>query len=71
METLTLTDYYAQLEAHDWYYEYTEDARVWKNGREQRDALIEGTKAGAEFADLYNAYYNYIFNDEAKPAKPE
>ena len=27
------------LKTHDWYYEYSDDHRVWQRGRDQRDEI--------------------------------
>ena len=35
----TLADYRAALAAHDWFYEFSDDHRVWGNGRNQEARL--------------------------------
>ena len=27
------------LKSHDWYYEYSDDHRVWRHGKEQREEI--------------------------------
>lgn len=36
---MTLDQYIAQLKAHDWFYEYSDDSRVWQAGRDVREQL--------------------------------
>jgi hypothetical protein len=32
------------LKSHDWYYDYSDDHRVWRRGTEQHDALLKMRK---------------------------
>lgn len=57
-----LVDLERQLKAHDWQYQYADDGRVYREGRDQRDSIVAlGRKLAqlgykAEFDSLFNAY---------------
>ena len=35
-----MNEYIKLLQAHDWYYNYSDDFNVWQKGRKERDQLI-------------------------------
>ena len=57
METISLSEYQARLIAHDWSYDYSDDNRVWKRGREEHQKLQEYAKLSEAHMDLYKVYY--------------
>lgn len=52
----TTEDYLQALRGHDWYYDYTEDHRVWEAGRNQRDALNDMRKRFDPTGEIWNQY---------------
>ena len=73
---LTLQEFYALLERHDWYYDWSDDHRVWRKGTRERNILESLAKEnGPEYQTLLEQYRKYMFkaNTEqiSKPARPE
>ena len=49
------------LKTHDWYYQMTEDHRVWQRGSQQRSKIRElVNELGNEGKDLYDRYYQGV-----------
>ena len=74
---MTLQTLYGLLENHDWYYEYSDDGRVYRAGRDAEMALREASKESAAHLELYSTYHEYVFSGPAwntekkpKPASP-
>lgn len=64
MPTLEEFDAYVkQLGNHDWTFEYSDDGRVWRRGKDQQKVLLEKTK-DEMLSFAYLAYVNYTFADE-------
>jgi hypothetical protein len=40
---MTLAEFHAQLRAHDWFFQYSDDGRVYREGREDAARLAEAT----------------------------
>ena len=51
-------DYFRRLEAHDWYYEMSDDHGAWVKGNKEDKALREEAKKEG-FEELYEAFINY------------
>lgn len=66
-----LDEFYTKLGYHDWYYQYSDDHRVWRNGQANYDTLKMIAKESPEHQKLFEDFANYIFRDGDKPAKPE
>ena len=50
------------LETHDWFYQYTEDSRVYKRGSEQRAAIMTLVRELEEAGDyLFTKYHRLKF----------
>jgi hypothetical protein len=74
---MNLSDFYNALEAHDWYFDYSDDHSVWKRGVAARDALVAASKESPEHTALFKAYREHMFtgkpwgNEKApKPVRP-
>jgi len=48
--------YNLMLEKHDWYYEYSDDHRVYSAGRRYRDMLLCHTRACPTLKEMYYEY---------------
>ena len=44
------------LKKHDWFYEYSDDHRVWQNGREERTVLNSLREQFDPQATLWNTF---------------
>jgi hypothetical protein len=73
----TLNELYTDLESHDWFFNFSDDARVWKRGTAEHDRLTELAASIPGGTDLMTAYSTHIFSvhegrpDAPKPARPE
>lgn len=48
-------EYQKLLDSHDWFYEYSDDGRVWRAGYESKQRLLNLAKQNPEFAKMYDA----------------
>ena len=62
--------YVKRLSNHDWTFEYSDDGRVWRRGKEQQSALIAQAGKSELLTAAYVAYVNYTFTN-AKTSWPE
>lgn len=64
-------DKYVQaLAGHDWYYDYSDDARVHRAGLANSQKLQSQMQANPNWTQAYWAYVNYYFSEgEAKDNK--
>ncbi len=53
---MTLEQYIAALKAHDWYYEYSDDHRIWTEGRDHKAKIREGRKLHDPDYSIWNQY---------------
>ena len=54
----TIEEFIKLCKHHDWTFEYSDDHRAWKKGREERDFLMSCVKEGG-------VDYMHIFTEEA------
>jgi len=75
---MTLAELYRELERHDWFYQMSDDPRVYHSGNdnERRLQYMAGAIPGG--LDLMRSYSQHVFSGEAfgtprhpKPAKPD
>lgn len=69
---MKLAEFYARLERHDWWYEMSDDPKVFRAGQAERDALRVIAITGPEHQDLYEAMVaHHRWNGTgARPPKP-
>lgn len=71
---LSIQSFYDDLVHHDWYYEYSDDGRVWRQGRADKERLEAEAKAGGvEYEALYQGFARHYFsygNGPELPARP-
>lgn len=53
---MTLQQYRAALAAHDWYFEYSDDYRVWAEGKRHKATLREGQREHDQTFAIWNEY---------------
>ena len=68
---MTPEEYYVELERHDWFYEYTDDHRVWQLGKANLARLQSIAQENPVLLGLYEAFSEYMFRDGTKPTLPE
>lgn len=57
MEHITLAQYWDMLNAHDWYYEMSDDNRTWAKGQQEAKELAD--------ISLISPYYDKLLKDFA------
>lgn len=58
---MTRQEFFDKVNRHDWFYEYSDDHRVWREGSNSFDTIRNAMKENAEFRAIYDeftAYYN-------------
>lgn len=58
---LNLDDYIGMLKSHDWFYEYSDDHRMWVRGKEQRAAILEAKSKLDPDYSVWNDYCPDMF----------
>lgn len=73
-----LQEYYRQLEAHDWYFEQSDDIHVWRRGKAKRNELYIASTKSPEAGTLWKEWNVYMFSGKPwgtekapKPVFPE
>lgn len=64
---ITLNGLLNELDAHDWYYGYSDDSKAYKNGCDNSARLQAIAEQLAAYKALYKEYIEYINNDAEKP----
>ncbi len=49
-------DFIDLLKKHDWYYQYSDDSRVYNKGKKERDYIERIVQIHPEFVELYHLY---------------
>lgn len=75
METVTLKEYYQMLDKHDWYFDWSDDGRVWEKGRANNSRLAAISTQSPKHKELWEGFKKHKFtgkpwNTEQAP-KPE
>ena len=68
-----LTEFYDKLEAHDWFYYYSDSSAVFSKGqRSESDISREAHQKGGPFLELYMRYKDHIHSKTQlpKPLRP-
>ena len=70
---MTLLQFWDRLEAHDWYFEFSDDMSRWKHGTEDLEEL-EGisiiSEAHREMYLEFEKHYSSGSEKVSKPARP-
>lgn len=66
-----LSVYYDMLDAHDWLFEYSDDPRIWRAGRDVEKRLDMIAAESNAHRDLHQQFYAYKMHpDEQLSRKP-
>jgi len=75
---MTLAELYRELERHDWFFEMSDDPRVYSSGRENQNRLRTAAQFIEGGRDLMSAYSKHVFSGPAfgtakapKPPRPD
>lgn len=67
---ITLQGYYDQLARHDWYYMYTDDIRIYRNGSDEETRLRVLAKTAPEYQRLFDDFSAHKFKGGTLPERP-
>jgi len=76
MFKMTLTEFYDILNKFDWYYDFSDDHRVYMRGEKRKSEILHMVREGGEkFDALYKAFVAHHFSgtgwNTEKAPKPE
>lgn len=62
---MDIAQYFNLLEAHDWFYEFSDDHSVWSRGHEEHNRLKSIANQSDLHERLYNAFIAYHSSGDA------
>ena len=72
---MTLQEFYDAVERHDWFYEMSDDHRVWVNGEAARARLENEASTDFRKREILDAFTKHHYSGEpwstTKAPKPE
>ena len=76
-EKVSLKSYWDMLNAHDWYYDYSDDHSVWKAGLANKQRLRALADDSVDHKEMCTGFEKHYFSGEVfgtlklpKPPKP-
>jgi len=66
----SFAEFYDMLDAHDWYYQFSDDHRSWLAGQNQMMRIKETIKRQPELAPLFQQFKNHYDPAGPKAEKP-
>lgn len=61
---MKLADYWDALTQHDWFYEMSDDHRVWAKGRSNQARMERISKESPEHKKLYDGFEKHVFSGQ-------
>jgi len=61
---MTLLEFYDALNSHDWYFEFSDDHRIWRAGRAYLDRLEVAARESKQHQILFDAFAKHYFSGE-------
>ena len=62
-------EYAAQLAHHDWFYDFSDDANVWRSGQNKHRELALKSQANPAYRNAWLAYISWTSEASSKTAK--
>jgi len=59
-------EYFKKLQSHDWYYDYSDDNRVWEKGRRESQRLQAIAQEMPIYLVMYEAMADYMLSPPEK-----
>jgi len=66
-----IREYFKQLRYHDWYYNYSDDHRVWKAGSANYDLIRDKSKENVTYKRMYNEFAKWMVSKRELPTVEE
>jgi len=71
-------EFFKLCQSHDWYYEYSDDGRDYRKGRDQLDKIRSMAAKHKDYREIYTSWVKYKFSSarrgnekSPKPIMPE
>lgn len=71
-------EFWDACDKHDWFYDFSDDAAVWRRGREREGALMSAAPTGSEQRKIFTQFKEHYFSGSSfnkpkvdKPPRPE
>jgi hypothetical protein len=69
-------EFWDACEAHDWYYNFSDDHGVWRRGEDERKRLIALAESNPDFLDIFMRWQAHklaplMTNNACHPPKPK
>jgi|TARA_Y100000310_G_scaffold44394_1_gene41431 hypothetical protein len=72
---MTLQEFWDMLNRHDWYYQFSDDHRIWSEGSKNSDQIRLLSDISPEHKKLYEGFCKHFFGGEhfnkVESPKPE
>ena len=70
---MTVEQYFALCENFDWFYDFTEDFRIWQKGKETNFNLMKYAEQNLTYMRIYTAWKTFNFSGAnfGTPQKPK
>lgn len=62
--SVSLREFYSMLENHDWYFDWSDDMRVYRAGKESLNKLISLSQVSPKHRELFQDFESYMFTGE-------
>ena len=66
-----IREYFKQLRYHDWYYNYSDDHRVWKAGSANYDLIRDKSKENLTYKRMYKEFIEWMNSKRELPVIEE
>ena len=66
-----IREYFKQLRYHDWYYNHSDDHRVWKAGSANYDLIRDKSKENLTYKRMYNEFTKWMNSERELPVIEE
>ena len=66
-----IREYFKELRYHDWYYNYSDDHRVWKAGSANYDLIRDKSKENLTYKRMYNEFTKWMNSERELPVIEE
>ena len=70
---MNIPEFFEACKKFDWYYEFSDDGRVWREGTAAREKLLKEAKDDLVKKQIFTDWSNYMFTGEgwSTPKAPE
>lgn len=67
MKVSVIQEFFEELNNHDWFYEFSDDFRVWQRGTQEEERLIKKADSDPQLLKMYKDFCKWTNNEIDKP----